>query len=986
MALSGFFLETTMRSASFVYGAHHHGLMLLSVIVSIFSSTMALQTASIARRSERRLYQQVAVGTGAMAFGFGVWCTHFIGMLAYGLPANVTYSIPLTLFSMLPACGAAWLALRMLALPDVTGRRLLGSGALVGLGISAMHYIGMEAMQTNLVVRYEPFTFALSILVAITLAILAVWVRYRLKHTSLSAFRRLIISGAVMGLAIAGMHYIGMLAVRFIGEPGVVWRQMTLSPVYVALILSFFAVTVTTMVVSLNGLLRSQELYRRMRESSSRLRATLDTAVDGIITIDSKGLIRDYNRSAQRLFGWSAEEVIGQNIKMLMPEPYQSAHDGYLHNYMTSGKPKIIGIGREVVGLRKDGSHMPMRLAVGRVDLPGELRFVGFVSDISDRHALEVSLRETAKRAEQAAEAKSTFLANMSHEIRTPMNSIIGFTELLLQTDLTSTQRSHLNTVRQASKSLLRLINDILDTTKMEKGQLALEYADFSMKSLAMQIESSLRLAAQEKKLAFAIHYPDDMPDYFRGDSLRVLQILTNLVGNAIKFTESGSVDVVFSYEQAGVVHVQVRDTGIGMTPQQVEAIFQPFAQADASISRRFGGTGLGTTIARQLAEQMDGRIEVESVLGHGSTFHVRLPLQLGRRLEETNIHDHAHRHALPPLNILIADDVPQNLELLTLVLEQEGHTVEAAQDGNEAVELFSTSSFDVVLMDVHMPGLDGLEAARLMRQFERKQGRRPTPIIALTASVMEEDREAARQAGMDGFSIKPLDALQLFRELARVLGVNKSAPEQAEKPPTVLETPAVIDWDYGLSMWGSKEKLLAGLDRFLDTVSEQYPLPSAAGEEYDRSRLIFSLHGLRGAAGNLALPALADLAGRLEDGLRAGDEVDIGRLELLKSQLLEVRRCLTAETAAAVVQVMEPDDGAQEVSAGLLQAMRDLLEVMRGSELDDDLLDIVCDSLKKTGEHRCVQELRVALDAFEFNEAIGVLERLIARYSASDT
>ncbi|MFT0850219.1 MHYT domain-containing protein [Achromobacter sp. F4_2707] len=980
MPLSGFFIDTSMRNASLVDGAHHHGLMLLSVLVSIFSATMALQTANIANRSERRLYKRVALITGAIAFGFGVWSTHFIGMLAYELPADVNYSVSLTLFSVLPACVAAWFALRMLALPQVTTRHLISSGTLVGLGVGAMHYIGMAAMQTPFDMRYEPVTFALSILVAIALATLALWVRYRLRHTSLSALCRLLISGGVMGLAIAAMHYTGMLAVRFIGEPSVQQSEISLTPVHVSLILSLFAVTVTTMVVSVNGLLRSQELYRRMREGSSRLRATLDTAVDGIITIDSSGLIQDFNRSAERLFGWTADEVIGKNIKMLMPEPYQSAHDGYLNNYKVSGKPKIIGIGREVVGLRKDGSHMPMRLAVGRVDLPGELRFVGFVSDISDRHALEVSLRETAKRAEQAAEAKSTFLANMSHEIRTPMNSIIGFTELLLQTDLTSTQRSHLNTVRQASKSLLRLINDILDTTKMEKGQLALEYTDFSMKALAMQIESSLRLAAQQKKLAFNIHYPDDMPDYFRGDSLRVLQILTNLVGNAVKFTESGSVDVVFAYDQEGVVHIQVKDTGIGMTPQQSEAIFQPFAQADASISRRFGGTGLGTTIARQLAEQMGGGIDVESVLGYGSTFHLRLPLKPGR-LPEKNAAN-VQRRALPPLKILIADDVPQNLELLTLVLEQDGHAVETAQDGNEAVALFGASRFDVVLMDVHMPGLDGLQAARLIRQFERKEGRAPTPIIALTASVMDEDREAAQLAGMDGFSTKPLDAVQLFREIERVLGASQASLIQPLKPAAVPDTPAVIDWNYGLSLWGSKDTLLSAIARFLDTAEEQYPLPRDITQESERNRLLFSLHGLRGAAANLALPELAGLAGQLEDSLRAGAEIETSQLEHLNAKLMAVRHRVSEENAAAEAEQAESLDGAPKMSDESLQAMRDLIEIMRGSGLDDDLLDRVCSNLERSGEHRCAQELRSALDEFEFNEAVEVLERVLARYS----
>lgn len=653
MAFSSFFLDASTPHELFVHGSHHLGLVLLSVFVSVFSATMALQTAQVARRTDNRLYRLIALLTGAFALGGGVWTTHFIGMLAFGLPAQIGYSTDLTLLSILPALLASWLALRILAQRTVTATQLTASGALVGAGIGAMHYMGMAAMETPLAMRYEPTTFALSIVVAVALAILALRVRFGIQRSRMSRPARVLLSGSALGLAIAGMHYTGMAAVRFIGEPGEAVTGLVLNPTYASLALSSFTITVAVLVVAVNGLIHAQELYRRMEEGSSRLRATLATAVDGIITINSRGIIQDFNRSAERLFGWSAEEVIGRNISVLMPEPYQSAHDGYLENYLQSGRPKIIGIGREVVGLRKDGTHMPMRLAVGRVELPGELLFVGFVSDISDRIELEASLREAAENAKQAAAAKGTFLANMSHEIRTPMNSIIGFTELLLQTDLAPTQRSHLETIRQASRSLLRLINDILDTTKMEKGRLELETTDFSLRALARQLEASLRLTAQEKGLEFITRYPDAMPEHFRGDPLRVLQILTNLVGNALKFTEKGSVEVVFAYDE-GTIHVQVRDTGIGMTPEQVASIFSPFTQADASISRRFGGTGLGTTIARQLVEQMGGDIDVESVLGQGSTFHVRLPLPQGvapqTGLEETDL------FALPTLNTLAAD------------------------------------------------------------------------------------------------------------------------------------------------------------------------------------------------------------------------------------------------------------------------------------------------------------------------------------------
>jgi len=979
MALSGFFLDAATRDASFVHGSHHHGLVLLSICVSIFSATMALQTAQIARWAERALYYQVAIFTGAIALGGGIWSTHFIGMLAYELPTQVNYSITLTLISLLPACAASWFALRLLAQPDVNRERLLVSGTLVGFGIGAMHYTGMAAMVTPLEMRFEPLAFLLSILVAIVLAVLALWVRYGLQRTSLARVPRLLVSGGVMGLAIASMHYTGMASVRFIGEASLAESDLILSATAASVILSIFTVMVTIMVVAINGLLRSRELYHRMREGSSRLRATLDTAVDGIITINSQGFIQDYNRSAERLFGWTAEEVLGRNIKMLMPEPYQSAHDGYLQNYLTSGQAKIIGIGREVVGLRKNGSHMPMRLAVGRVDLPGELLFVGFVSDISERHALEASLRETAQRAEQAAAAKSTFLANMSHEIRTPMNSIIGFTELLLQTDLTTTQRSHLNTVRQASRNLLRLINDILDTTKMENGQLELEFTDFSLKALAMQIESSLRLSAQAKQLDFSISYPDDMPVYFKGDPLRIVQILNNLVGNAIKFTESGSVDVVFAHEP-DMVHIQVRDTGIGMTQQQLELIFAPFAQADASISRRFGGTGLGTTIARQLVEQMGGSIEAESSLGYGSTFHVRLPLSKGERPQEL---DAEGRHAsLPALRFLVADDVPQNLELLDLTLKRNGHEVVRAGDGHEAVERFMAGTFDVVLMDVHMPGVDGLQATRLIRQFERRNARKPTPVIALTASVMDEDRSAARQAGMDGFAIKPLDVPRLFDEVARVLDL--SADDVFETPESLDVVPSgenvAIDWERGSSLWGSRARWIEAVGRFLESVEDRHPLPEQKEGVPDSHQTLSSLHGLRGAASNLALPAVAHLAGRMEDRLRAGQHVEECEFQALRSLLAQVRQALKLETAG--IDGQEPCEVAAPVPVSeLVAAMRNLLAVMRRSELDDALLDTVCLGLDGTGDHVRRRALRSALDNFEFSEASRLLEQLIAEH-----
>jgi PAS domain S-box-containing protein len=968
-----------------VEGTWQPGLVLLSVAVPIFLSLMALQTSHIARHTRSRFYRHVAIGTGAIALGGGIWTMHFIGMMAFHLPAPMYYRTDVTLLSLLPGLAASWTALWMLARPEPVGWPLVIGGVVVGAGIGAMHYAGMAAMVSTLEMRYDPLLFGLSIVVAVALAMLALWIRFGLRRTPLPRRMRFLISGTVMGVAIAGMHYTGMAAARFYGDLSIVDAEhgIRLGTTWASLGLASLSLTVAVLVTSLNGLIRTRELYREVGESQSRLQAILDTAVDAIITIDGHGIVQEFSHSAERLFGYQAGEVVGRNIKMLMPEPYHSEHDGYLRRYRATGVPHIIGMGREVVGRRKDGSLMPVRLAVGRVSLPNqEMLFVGMLTDISDKQALEASLREAAERAEQAAAAKGHFLANMSHEIRTPMNSIIGFTDLLLQTDLSPAQRSHLNTIRQSSRSLLRLLNDILDTSKMDSGRLELESRDFSLRSLAMQIESSLRLGAQARGLRLATHYPADMPEYFKGDTLRLLQVLTNLVGNAIKFTETGGVDVLFSLE-GGVVHVQVRDTGIGMSPAQVQSIFDPFTQADASISRRFGGTGLGTTIARQLVEAMKGRIEVESEPGRGSTFHVWLPLAPGRAPDEPQSQGDAPR--LPPLRVLIADDVEQNLELLTLVLRAGGHQVESARDGEQAVEAFLAGRFDVVLMDVHMPVIDGLQATRLIRQHERTRGLAATPVIALTASVMANDRREARQAGMSGFAVKPLDIPRLYEEIARVL---EGRPEASDGPsPAGRAAARAIDWERGVALWGDRARLADRILAFLDEAPGKYPLPDQ-GAEADPEALLFSLHGLRGAAGNLALTAVSQQAGELEDQGRAGHLADVRmRLPHLRALLDAARQeAKAARREACAASGSAPGDAAAAggapapvADADLESAAAALRTVLERNELDDAALGLVCAGLEARGDGARAQALRTAIDAFEFGRAGALLDAVRA-------
>ncbi len=963
------------NGATLIQGSYSWGLVLLSLFVAMFSATMAMHTAKFARNAERSMHRHLAVGIGAISLGGGVWTMHFIGMMAFELCSQVSYASSLTLLSSIPGLAASWFALWLLSRRDPGAWRLILAGTLVGAGIGAMHYSGMAAMRFAGALRYEPYAFACSIVVAMALATFALWLRYGLRrYTRLGPATRLVISGCVMGLAIAGMHYIGMSAARFVGNASTANNVVTLNTAFVSLALSTFTITVTVLVSALTGLMNARELYRKMEEGQLRLRSILDTAVDGIITIDSRGLIQSFSQSAEHMFGWLADEVIGRNIKMLMPEPDKSRHDGYLDNYLWSGAPKVIGTGREVMGMCKDGSLIPMRLAVGRVDLPNELLFVGFVTDITERHDLEVSLRETAERAERAVAAKSIFLANMSHEIRTPMNSIIGFTELLLKDPLTDTQRSHLGVIRQSSRSLLGLLNDILDTTRLEKDGMALESIDFSLKGLAYQIENSLRLSAQAKSLAFIVDYPDDMPEYFQGDPLRVQQVLTNLLGNAIKFTEQGSVRLALSY-RAGKVRADISDTGIGMSKEQVESIFTLFTQADASISRRFGGTGLGTTIARQLVELMGGAIGVESKLGQGSVFHVQLPLPVGRKPNPVKI-DMTHA-TLPSLSILVADDVPQNLELVRLLLEDGGHKVATASNGEAAVKRFAEGYFDLVLMDVHMPGVDGLQATRRIREIERgSPSCSPVPIIALTASVMAQDQREARHAGMDGFAVKPLDPAQLMAEILHVMHADRTTPAAAAADAAKPGAPVLINWTAGILLWGSESRLVNAIGNFLGDVHERHPLPDRNQAGVDWNAVRFSLHSIRGAAGNLAMPAVHELAARLETLVRdgKGEAARVGFPELYDLLAAASRELLNRPLAARTAPKAAPTLSPAEFQA----AMLDLLEHFERNECPDDLVQTVCDTL--AGQDAVyAKALRTAIDNFEFSPAQAILQQAMA-------
>lgn len=387
-------------------GRHDPVLVLLSVGVAMLTSALALHLASLARQASTATHRRLAVATGGAALGAGIWAMHFIGMLAFTLCTPVSYDLTTTLLSMLPGLAASWVALWLLARPQLRSSQLLVGGALVGLGIGAMHYSGMAAMRLTPALRYDPLWFLASIVLAVPLAMLALWIRFGLRNWGqLRSWQIALLGSCVMGAAISGMHYTAMGATRFIGVADEAFVANAAWAPALALAVALTTAAISTLMGVLNGLVQYRDLYRQVGLSAARMRALVDTAVDGIITIDQRGVIQSFNRSAERIFGWTQGEVMGRNISMLMPAPYSTQHDSFLEHYMRTGEAHIIGTGREASGLRKDGSLVPVRLAIGRADAPGDPLFVGFVIDLSQRKQAEAQLRIAASVFDHSYEA-----------------------------------------------------------------------------------------------------------------------------------------------------------------------------------------------------------------------------------------------------------------------------------------------------------------------------------------------------------------------------------------------------------------------------------------------------------------------------------------------------------------------------------------------------------------------------------------------------
>ena len=490
----------------------------------------------------------------------------------------------------------------------------------------------------------------------------------------------------------------------------------------------------------------------------------LEASSDAFLLADGNNRYVHWSRGAEQLFGYSADEALGQTGALLglMCDIHEIARAGKAPESDAPGDWGRI----ETTAVRKDGSQIDIEVSLAVWHENDGMRTSAAIRDISERKAQAAALLKSKMEAEAANVAKSAFLANMSHELRTPLNGVIGVIDLLSATSLSVHQRELARIIQSSADQLKSIIGDILDLARIEAGEVVIAQEVFTLDAEMDRVRQLCDLRAAEKGLTLSVDQEEGQARVI-GDPVRLRQVLINLVNNAIKFTPSGSVCLSVRRREGDNYHFEVRDTGIGFDQAQRASLFERFQQADATITRRFGGAGLGLTICRELVEAMGGTIDGDATPDVGATFWFELPLRPAETAEVAA--NGADAEAELAGHILVADDNRTNRQVVELILSAAGVTTTAVEDGLEALETFRVGAFDAVLMDMMMPRMDGLAATRAIRNFEVESGRARTPIIMLTANALPEHVAQARDAGADLHLSKPITAAGLFKALAVV-------------------------------------------------------------------------------------------------------------------------------------------------------------------------------------------------------------------------
>lgn len=534
----------------------------------------------------------------------------------------------------------------------------------------------------------------------------------------------------------------------------------------------------------------------KLREADERVRIMLDATPLCCSLVDRNGRILDCNQEAANLFGLSSKQEYIDHFKELedkyQPDGSPSYELGlvYIEQAFREGYCRFEWTHRKL-----NGDYIPAEIILVRVKYRGQDIVAGYTRDLREQKAMldemrkvENDLRLARDAAEESTLAKSEFLANMSHEIRTPMNGILGLLHLVLKTELTAKQREYLDKTEQSARALLRILNDILDFSKIEAGKLDMEAYEFDLQTILGELQDIFGHSIKAKKLDFNVSYPQDLPDMLVGDSLRLKQVLLNIVSNAIKFTQRGgisiNIDALRRNRNYCLLKFVVKDTGIGMTSEQLRSLFSAFSQGDASITRRYGGTGLGLAICKNLVHMMHGTMWVDSEYGKGSTFSFTVRLDL-TPLKKYRLEDDAKNAGLADMlsesadsaapeihptktgRILLAEDNEINQLIASNLIESFGYSLDIASNGQEAMEMLVKENYALVLLDIQMPVMDGLTTARAIRALPEYQA---LPIIAMSAHAMDGDYEKSLDAGMNEHLTKPIDPDILGETLQRWL------------------------------------------------------------------------------------------------------------------------------------------------------------------------------------------------------------------------
>jgi PAS domain S-box-containing protein len=733
-----------------------------------------------------------------------------------------------------------------------------------------------------------------------------------------------------------------------------------------------------------------RQLGQRLRDHQFYTRSLFESNMDALMTTDASGIITDVNKQVEALTGCTRDELIGAPFKNYFTDP-ERAEAGIR---LVLSEKKVTNY--ELTARDRDGKETVVSYnATTFYDRDRRLQGVfAAARDIMERKQYEESLREVTHKAEQASRVKSEFLANMSHEIRTPMNAVIGLSYLLGRTGLDAEQAAFLGKIKLASRALTRVINDVLDLSKIEAGELMVERAAFSPGELLRELDEMMAVQADAKGIGFEIDAPADLPAAIEGDATRLTQILTNLLSNAIKFTERGSVKLQVSRLASPSTGVTlcfvVRDTGIGIAPEELSRLFAPFSQADTSITRRFGGTGLGLSIVKRLTNLMGGEVTLESTPGLGSEFRIVLDFGLaspdavsGQEASPVA----AGERALLGVRVLVVDDSDINLDVTKRILELDGAQVWLASNGQEAFERIQAepNAFDVVLMDVQMPVLGGHDATRRIR---RELGLTNLPIIALTAGALSSERQRAAEAGMDSFILKPFGAEALVRSILRHV---KTPRGQAARPVTdEPAAPAALDRESWPEIDGIDSadacNRLSGDQRLFWSLLNRFLLEfgSLAAPAMTEDRLALDaheqrMHKLRGCAGLLGAKAIHDLAAGAEAACHVG-EVERA-VDLTAKLALQLQRLL--QSAAAAENGVQPaaDDpvpAGDTALDGLL--LKDLVDLLRRQSLVAlQRFDDITPQLQRLLGQEAFALVRDHMDNLQFPEAIDLLERMPA-------